>query len=99
MAGKYEAEGTGLHDWVTRKNVYTGVIVLGAVIAAVLITLGIVTIDDIKTFIELTVYLVGILGGVAAMIAAAIAKNNVVPPAVDPNLRAGDDGTHADYLN
>lgn len=96
MAGKYEAEGTGLHDWVTRKNVYTAVIVLGALVAAALITLGIITVDDIKSFIELTVYLVGILGGVAAMIGAAIAKNNVQPPEVgsdvldhDPNLRAG----------
>ncbi|MBB5748521.1 hypothetical protein [Micrococcus sp. TA1] len=81
MAGKYEAEGTGIHDWITRDRIYTGVIVVAAGIIAALITLGITTVDDIKGFIDLAVYLVGILAGVAGLVSAALAKANVQPPA------------------
>lgn len=98
MAGKYEAAGTGLSSYITRKNVYTAVIVVAAIVVAALVTIGFVTMDDIKSFIELTVYLVGVLGGVAGLIAAALARNNVEPPASivdrDPNLRADPTGTH-----
>ena len=85
MAGKYEATGTGLGSWVTRKNIYTAVIVVGAVIVAALITLGIITLDDVQSFITLTVTVVGILGGILGVITAALARSNVEPPATPLN--------------
>lgn len=96
MAGKYEAQGTGLHDWVTRKNVYTAVIVVAAIVVAVLVTIGIVTVEDVQSFIDLAVYLVGVLGGVAALVSAALARNNVQPPGSEvlDNVRAHPEGTH-----
>lgn len=84
MAGKYEAEGTGLHSWATRKNIYTAVIVVAALIIAGLVVGGILTVDDVQSFIDLTVYLVGILAGVVGLVGAALARNNVEPPA-DPD--------------
>jgi heme/copper-type cytochrome/quinol oxidase subunit 2 len=89
MAGKYEAEGTGIHDWITRDRIYTGVIVIGGAIIAALITLGIISLDDVQGYITLTVTVIGVLGGVVGMITAALAKANVAP----------NDNQHADYLD
>jgi len=80
MAGKYEATGTGLHNWVTRKNIYTAAIVVGAVVLAGAITFGALTIEDVTSFVDLAVRLVGVLGGIAALVAAALARANVEPP-------------------
>lgn len=80
MAGKYEAEGTGIHDWITRDRIYTGVIVVGGAIIAALITLGIISLDDVQGYVTLTVTVIGVLGGVVGMITAALAKANVEPP-------------------
>ena len=85
MAGKYEATGTGLHNWVNRKNVYTAAIVVGAVVLAGAITFGALTIEDVTSFVDLAVRLVGVLGGVAALVAAALARQNVEPPT--PHIR------------
>lgn len=63
-----------------RKQVYTTVIVVAAVVLAALVTLGIVEADAIESFIELAVYLVGILGGVGGLVAGALARDNVDPP-------------------
>lgn len=83
MAGKYEAEGTGLADWVTRKNLYTAAIVVGALVLAGAITFGALTIEDVQSFIDLAVRLVGVLGGIGVLVTAALARNNVEPPAPD----------------
>lgn len=80
MAGKYEATGTGLGNWVNRKNIYTAAIVVGAVVLAAAITFGALTIEDVTNFVDLAVRLVGVLGGVAALVAAALARQNVAPP-------------------
>ena len=97
MAGKYEAQGTGLHDWVTRKNVYTAAIVVAAIIVAGLIFAGIINLDQVQSFIDLVVHLVGIFAGVGILVVAALARNNVQPPAASEvldNVRAHPEGTH-----
>lgn len=78
--GKYAATGNGLNEWPSRKKIYTGAIVLAAIVVAVLITLGLVSLDQLNEFIALVITLVGILGGVAGMVIAALARNNVEPP-------------------
>lgn len=78
--GKYEAKGTGLGSAATRKRIYTAAIVIGALVLAVIVTMGLVNIDQINSFITLVVSLVGILGGVIGMITAALARHNVEPP-------------------
>jgi hypothetical protein len=94
MAGKYEAEGLGLGDWVTRKNIYTAAIVIGAVTLGGAITFGLLTMEDVETFIDLAVRLVGILAGLAALVTAQLARDNVEPPVHDTSLRADPDGAH-----
>ncbi|WP_336715311.1 hypothetical protein [Arthrobacter sp. USHLN218] len=84
MAGKYEAEGTGLSDWVTRKNIYTAAIVVGAVVLAAAITFGLLTLEDVQSFIDLALRLVSILAGIAVLVTAALARANVEPPARTP---------------
>lgn len=109
MPGKYEAEGAGIHDWMTRDRIYTSAVVVGAVVVAVLVTLGIISLDDVQGFITLTVTIVGILGGVVGMVTAALAKANVAPPNDEPrmsrsiaelddraNRRAHPEGTHGE---
>lgn len=81
--GKYEAKGSGLGSADTRKQIYTAAIVIGALVLAVIVTMGLVNIDQINSFITLVVSLVGILGGVIGMITAALARNNVEPPEQD----------------
>lgn len=63
-----------------RKQLYTAVLVVGAAVLAVLVVMGIVTRDQIEEFIDLLVYLVGVLGGVAGLVAATLARKNVDPP-------------------
>lgn len=79
--GKYAATGTGLSAWPSRKKIYTAAIVLAAIVVAVLITLGLISLDQLNDFIALVITLVGILGGVTGMVIAALARNNVEPPA------------------
>lgn len=81
--GKYEAKGTGLNDARTRKGIYTAAIVFSAVVLAVIVTMGLISIDQVNSFITLVVTLVGILAGVLGLVTAALARNNVEPPA-DP---------------
>lgn len=78
--GKYAAQGTGLADPDTRKKLYTGVIVVGALIIATLVTLQIITLDQVEDFISLTIAVVGILAGVVGLVTAALARANVEPP-------------------
>lgn len=80
---QYKARGSD-----TRKQVYTLVIAVGAVVLAGLVSMGILTADQIEGFVELSVYLVGVLGGVGALVSGALARNNVDPPADD--LPAGE---------
>jgi len=78
--GKYAAEGTGVNAWATRKNIYTAVIVVAAVALAVVVTMGFISIDQINSFIQLVLVLVGILGSLVGLVAAALARANVEPP-------------------
>lgn len=84
--GKYAARGTGLADPATRKKLYTAIIVVAAVIIAVLITLGIITRDQVTDFIEVLGWAVGIAAGVVGVVGGALARANVEPP---------EDGDHA----
>lgn len=65
-----------------RKTTYDAVIIAGAVVIALAITLGWVTLEQIESFIELAIYLVGVLGGLGMIAASALARNNVEPPEV-----------------
>lgn len=78
--GKYAARGTGLSDPATRKKLYTAMIVFAAVIIAVLVTLGIITRDQITDFIGVLGWAVGIAAGVVGVVTAALARANVEPP-------------------
>lgn len=78
--GKYAAQGTGLADPGTRKKLYTAAIVVGALIIATLVTLQIITLDQVEDFISLTIAVVGILAGVVGLVTAALARANVEPP-------------------
>lgn len=79
--GKYEAKGTGLQNAATRKGIYTAIIVVAALVLTVLITMGIINLDQINDFVSLLVVVVGIVGSLVGLIAAALARNNVEPPA------------------
>lgn len=78
--GKYEAKGTGLQNAATRKGIYTAIIVVAALVLTVLITMGIINLDQINDFVSLLVVVVGIVGSLVGLIAAALARNNVEPP-------------------
>lgn len=78
--GKYAAKGSGLDAWMTRKNIYTAVIVVAAIVLAAIVTMGFISIDQINSFIQLVLVLVGILGSLVGLIAAALARANVEPP-------------------
>lgn len=84
--GKYEAKGTGLGDPRTRKNLYTGAIVVAAGVVATLITLGIITQDQVTDFVALLGWTVGILAGVVTIVTAALARGNVEPPQGEDGL-------------
>lgn len=76
MADKaYKPEG-----YQKRKATYDGIIVAGAALIALAITLGWVTLEQIESFIELAIYLVGVLAGLGMITASALARNNVEPP-------------------
>lgn len=79
--GKYEAKGAGLQNAATRKGIYTAIIVVAALVLTVLITMGIINLDQINDFVSLLVVVVGIVGSLVGLIAAALARNNVEPPA------------------
>lgn len=79
--GKYEAKGAGLSSWTNRKKVYSGIIVVAALVLTVLITMGIINLDQINDFVSLLIVVVGIVGSLVGLIAAALARNNVEPPA------------------
>ena len=76
---QYKAEGSQ-----QRKNVYNLVVIVAAVVLAALITLGIVNQNQVQEFVDLAVYLIGALGGIGALVSAALARKNVEPPAHDP---------------
>lgn len=78
--GKYEAKETGLSAWTNRKKIYSAIIVVTALVLTVLITMGIINLDQINDFVSLLVVVVGIVGSLTGLIAAALARNNVEPP-------------------
>lgn len=88
--GKYAAQGTGLADPAIRKKLYTAIIVLAAVIIAVLVTLGIITRDQITDFIGVLGWAVGIAAGVVGVITAALARANVDPPGGDRRVASDE---------
>lgn len=63
-----------------RKNIYNLVVIVAAVVLAALITLGIVNQGQVQEFVDLAVYLIGALGGISALVSAALARKNVEPP-------------------
>lgn len=75
---QYKAEG-----YDKRKKIYKGVITLGALIVAILVTMGLLDMADVTSFIEEWDTAIGILGGAGLMIAGNLAHRNVDPPA-DP---------------
>ena len=77
--GKYEAKGAGLNDPATRKNIYTGIIVALALVVAASVTFGWITRDQVTEFVATLGWAVGILAGVAGIVGAALARNNVDP--------------------
>lgn len=79
--GKYAAQGAGLSDSATRKKIYTGVIVVAALVLTTLITMGIINLDQINDFISLLIVVIGIVGSLVGMVTAALARANVEPPA------------------
>lgn len=77
--GKYEAKGAGLNDPATRKKIYTAIIVALAVAVAACVTFGLITRDQVTEFVATLGWAVGILAGVAGIVGAALARNNVDP--------------------
>lgn len=77
--GKYEAKGTGLSDPATRKKIYTAIIVALAIVVAACVTFGLITRDQVTEFVATLGWAVGILAGVAGIVGAALARNNVDP--------------------
>lgn len=77
--GKYEAKGTGLNDPATRKKIYTAIIVALALAVAACVTFGLITRDQVTEFVATLGWAVGILAGVAGIVGAALARNNVDP--------------------
>lgn len=77
--GKYEAKGAGLNDPATRKKIYTGIIVALALVVAACVTFGWITRDQVTEFVATLGWAVGILAGVAGIVGAALARNNVDP--------------------
>lgn len=88
--GKYAARGTGLNDAATRKKLYTAIIVLAGAIIAVLVTLGIITRDQVTDFIAVLGWAVGIAGGVIGIVSAALARANVEPPEGDRRVASDE---------
>lgn len=76
-----------------RKQVYNIALIVAAVVLATLITIGLVTMEQIEEFIQLSVYLVGSLGAISGLVSAALARGNVDPPKEDvqPPLPSPDE--------
>lgn len=79
--GKYAAEGRGVNAWTKRKKIYSITLVVAGVLVALAITFGFITRDQVTEFISTLGWAVGVLAGILTMLLAALARNNVEPPA------------------
>lgn len=74
-----------------RKQVYNIALIVAAVVLAAIVTIGLVSMDQIEEFIQLSVYLVGSLGAISGLVSAALARGNVDPPKEGVHLPPTDE--------
>ena len=77
---EHEAPVKGLQDPAVRRKVYTAAVVVGGLVVAVAITLGVITAQQVTDFIAQLGWAVAAVAGVAGVLQGALARKNTTPP-------------------